>query len=973
MSQGEDKIRQSDDTPYWQTHSRTKIGSELDFAQIMNTVGQGLLVTGEGWRFEYVNPAFARIVGKPLEEIIGKSMDDFIIPEDLPILARERSRRLAGETTTYDFRLKRSDDVVLVHATGVPRMLGDRVVGSISVITDMTEPKNIKRKLANESNKFKVLYELALNMSAEKSLEENMAFIVDKSRELLDTDTSYIALLDETGQSVRMQTLSGIRTEAFKHMHLPLGKGLYGLVMETHKGYIIDDYFKNKDIKHVVDRIIADEGLISGMAVPVQIRDKSLGVLYVFNRRKTLFTQEDLDTLALLGNLAAFEIVRKHSSSALEGQLNFLQQLIDAIPNPIFYKDAKGIYLGCNTAFESFTGLIREKVVGKTVYELFPKDLADIYYEADNSLYQNHGAQTYETQVVHADGNRRNVISNKAAYFDIKGRLAGLVGVILDITERKRAEEVIEESERRLADIINFLPDATLVIDQDGKVIAWNHAIEAMTGIKAEEILGKDDYEYAVPFYGERRPILIDLVLKPQEEIEKGYTNLRRQDRTLIGGAYMPTLKGGGVFLVGSATALYDSEGKISGAIESIRDITENKHAEEELRKAKEEAETAMRAKSEFLANMSHEIRTPMNAVIGMTGLLLDEDLTPGQRKDVETIRNSGEALLKIINDILDLSKIEGEMMDLERQPFDLRSRIKESIDLVAADASKKGLKITFTIEDNTPEAILGDPTRLGQILTNLLNNAVKFTKKGQIAISVSTAELGRGKYEIHFAVKDTGIGIPKDKMGRLFQSFSQIDASTTRRYGGTGLGLAISKKLVEMMGGKIWVESEVGKGSTFHFTIQVEPTLREPIDMSKHAPRPQIDFHSHEDHDLSILLAEDNIVNQRVTQRMLNKLGYQTDLAANGIEALQALERQPYDVVLMDVLMPEMDGLEATKAICQRWPNGPRIIAMTASALKGDREMCLAAGMDDYLSKPVRMEELSAVLSKCRSSKDKS
>jgi len=246
-----------------------------------------------------------------------------------------------------------------------------------------------------------------------------------------------------------------------------------------------------------------------------------------------------------------------------------------------------------------------------------------------------------------------------------------------------------------------------------------------------------------------------------------------------------------------------------------------------------------------------------------------------------------------------------------------------------------------------------------------LFSNAVKFTEKGEVSIYVFGRELKGGGYEIHFAVRDTGIGIPEDKASRLFQPFSQVDASTARRYGGTGLGLAISKKLVELMDGEIWVESGLGIGSTFHFTIKAEPTLDTPIDMCKGIPCHAADLHRDIDQSLRILLAEDNIVNQKVTLRMLSKLGFRADVAANGLEVLEALERQAYDIVLMDVLMPEMDGLETTKAIRQRWSKekGPKIIAMTASALKGDREMCLNAGMDDYVSKPVRIENLANVL----------
>jgi len=816
------------------------------------------------------------------------------------------------------------------------------------------------------------------------------------------------------------------------------------------------------------------------------------------------------------------------------------------------------------------------------------------------------------------------------------------------IAELKRAEEALQESERRLTDIISFLPDATLVIDGEGRVIAWNRAIEEMTGVKAEEMLGQGDYAYAIPFYGERRPILIDLVLLPDEEFERKYAHIQRQGPVLAGETYVPYVRGRARYLFATASVLRDSKGNTVGAIETIRDITERKEAErqiqllgqiaqqmkdaviltdsdpesriryvndafttlygytqeevldqpsrilfagddaerdrvfretrdalarrgqyrveyqhrrkdrsafwvsttmssvhlgeeeepydlaivrditdrkqaeEELQQAKEAAEAATQAKSAFLAMMSHEIRTPMNAVIGMTSLLLDTELTPEQREFAETIRTSGDALLTIINDILDFSKIEAGRIELERQPFDLRECMESALALVAPKAAEKGLELGFLVDDQVPAAIFGDEARLRQILLNLLSNAVKFTEAGEVVVSLTNAHkpgLGDepGLYELHFAVRDTGIGIPPDRIDRLFKSFSQVDSSTTRKYGGTGLGLAISKRLSEMMGGRMWVESAgvPGQGSTFHFTIQAQVapspvraylqpvqldlkgkrvlivddnatnrrilTLQtqgwgmvpqatgspeealawvrrgDPFDVaildqqmpdmdgrmlaaeiqrergangSSSTPLPLIAASSlgpreanadggefaafllkpirasqlynalvcilaaeerparpeqatdkpvtgtsHFDPEmgqrlpLRILLAEDNVVNQKLALRLLERLGYRADVAANGLEAIKALRRQRYDVVLMDVQMPDMDGLEATLAIHQEWPGErrPRIIAMTANAMKEDREACLDIGMDDYLAKPIRVEELVGALSRCQ------
>jgi PAS domain S-box-containing protein len=934
----------------------------------------------------------------------------------------------------------------------------------------------------------------------------------DRLREVFDAQVVSIATLDDATGHVHYPYLIE-RDERLQAEPKPLA-GFAKHVVETRESLLITE---NLDVEteRYGSSVVAGEVAKSVLFVPLVAGGRVVGVISLQNiDREHAFDEDDQRLLTTLGGslTVAVENARLVQETRQRvGELATVNSVGQALSSEL-----------------DLDGLL--ELVGERVRETFDADIAYValHDEAAGRIefayYYESGERRPETGMDYGEGitseilrsreplllNRREqheeqeslgtpslsylgvpiVVGSKSIgvisvqAIEEEGRfgegdvrllatIAANVGIAI---QNARLFTEVERQRGYLETLVSISPAPVVVLDADQRVTDWSPAAAELFLYSPEEALGQriEDLIYREPGQGSEIA---------QEALREGrahqLTQRRRRDGTLVDVELM--------------VVRLSVDGAHEGFLGVFHDVTE-------LQRARQEAEAATQAKSAFLATMSHEIRTPMNAVIGMTDLLLGTELTGEQREFAEVVHSSGDALLHVIDDILDYSKIEAGKLDLEHAPFSLRHCVEGALDIVAPRGWEKELELGCLIDEAAPEGIVGDEARLRQVLLNLLSNAVKFTEHGEVVVLVDAAETGPGSYRLELAVRDTGIGIPPDRMDLLFTSFSQVDASTTRRFGGTGLGLAISKRLVELMGGTIAVESEEQQGSTFRITLPVEaadvPTTI-PFDdglrhlagkrilvvddnatnreiVSRHARSwgmepvtvelptaaleliaagerfdlavldmmmPGMDglalageIRSRRSADelplllltslgrlpqaessnlfaaqlakpfkasqlyntllnlltgarsaaeaadpaadgkrvrsaLRILLAEDNAMNQKVALRLLERLGYRADVATNGLEAIEALARKPYDVVLMDVQMPELDGLDATRRICERWPaeSRPHIIAMTANALPEDREACFAAGMNDYVAKPIRAEELAAALKRTK------
>ena len=1139
---------------------------------LIDNIPDSIYAKDSSCRYSAINLAHMRMLGADNpREVIGKSDFDFFPPElaeryhaDDQQLLRTGQALINREEPAEEMTTGRR----VWHATTKAPLRDDagRIVGLVGISRDITERRQGELLQA-------ALYRITELASAVEDLPEFYEAVHSIISDLISARNFFIALYDEETDLKSFPYFVDEYDAA--PAPAPLRRGLTDYVLRTGQPLLCSHAMIQQLLADGEIELIGSPSA-NWLGVPLKHGDRTIGALVVQSYGTAMpYGEREKELLTFVSQHIATALERKRAQQSLrEGEERY-RSVIAALAEGVLLIDARGVIRACNASAERILGVPAARLVGRVA----PAEISRLTHEDGSAfaradlplavtLRTGQPCANLRTAFHRTDGEIIWLMINTQPLFRPgENQPYAVVASFTDITQSKRAEEELRKQDRLLqgvaqatnlllthSDLERGIRQALAVLGsaaevdririyrhREGAVPAqacfsqqfeWLHSDAPATVAVPSSAGPLEDAPYETSGLGRWRARLTirEPLSGPVEELppeERAFLETHWVVSVLAAPIHVGEQFWGFIELdecrsprrwtkneESSVMTIADSVGGVLARAQAAEELTRKNRALDEALTA---AQAATEAKSQFLANMSHEIRTPMNAVIGMTGLLLDTELSAEQREFAETIRSSGEALLTIINDILDFSKIESGQLALERQPFDLRDSIEDSLDLLAGKASEKGLELAYLIEQDTPGVLVGDVTRVRQILVNLLSNAVRFTESGEVVVTVSAHPVSDNTHEFHSAVRDTGIGIPADRMSRLFRSFSQIDASTTRQYGGTGLGLAISKRLAEMMDGQIWAESTEGNGSTFHFTVQAgvmpsqprvylrgaQPQLTgrrvlvvddnatnrrilslqvqawgmapraaasgaealewlrqgDPFDVAildmqmpamdgldvaaeirawrdvrslpiilltsvgfreenvrvraaelglvaylhkpikpaqlhdvlvalwrqedRSAPqrmtarpeRPQLDARLAERLPLRILVAEDNTVNQRLALRILNKMGYHADVVANGLEVLAALRRQRYDVIFMDMQMPEMDGIDATRQIVTHWPadRRPVIIAMTAAAMQGDRDLCLAAGMDDYISKPVHFHEIQAALERAGQSSSRS
>jgi hypothetical protein len=663
--------------------------------------------------------------------------------------------------------------------------------------------------------------------------------------------------------------------------------------------------------------------------------------------------------LIIIGMLDASISRRKLVENELKRERDLMGSIMETSPVGIIVLGSKGEITFANDLAARVHGMSRREILGRPhndhIWKIvthdgtpFPEDRLPF-----NRVMELRSPVLDIRMAVHWMDGRRVLLSvNASPLFGDDGKIEKVVATVEDITTRKRVEEALKESAHRFRSLVKTAESLIILLSPDRKILEFNRMAEEFFGCSRHEVLGRNFFELFLP-----ESIWIE-ASKSLKKVLSGFP-VRMIEYPVC------TKEGEERLVQWSMSSLQDAKGDSLGVLAVGQDVTEQKASEVELRKARDAAEEANKAKSEFLANMSHEIRTPISAIMGMTEMAINTDLNDDQRSYLNTVKRAAESLLHIINDILDLSKIEARKMELRYEDFDLHAALAKHISVLRVQAEGKGIELRLVIDAGVSRCFNGDEHRLGQIITNLVGNAIKFTDKGYVELSVFHAGCWSEGEVLEFRVRDTGIGIADDKKEKLFESFVQLNSGYSKSHSGSGLGLAISRQLVQMMGGEIDVTSREGWGSEFRFTVMLKHCLGSLADF--HTAEEQIESLPAEEDDqtVRILLAEDNATNQLYITHFLSEKGFEVETADNGLEVLNAIEKKnDFDLILMDVQMPEMDGMQATQELRSRGIGLP-IVALTAYAMEGDRERFLDSGMDDYASKPVNIDDLIEIITK--------
>ena len=901
----------------YEQSDRVVKASEARFHGLTDTLSDWYWEQDARHRFTRISKGVAAITGRDTAYFLGKTRreafgGDARAPEWI-----EHHRILDAHLPFSEFEFSypgRDGDRVHVSASGGPVFDEQhRFIGYRGIARNITN-----RKLA------------------EKQLQESVRF----TETLLDSMPNPVTVKDREHRFVRINAAHAKMFGA--EIDSMLGKTALDTVGELARG-----------VHEIEDQLIASPGARSFN----QTRQvEGVGERHFVVTKATVCDEKGEVSGFITTHVDVTEL--RNAETRAEEQLRFTNVILETSPTPMMVKDARRKITYINAAYEKLFGVRREDVVNREMRVQHSSGAIRDIERTELSLLANPGSRQFEYVLPDVDGREVHCVITKSTYLNGEGVASGIVTTYSDVTEFKNVVRAAAEQLRLTSILLEASPAPTTVKDRNLQLIICNSAYEKQFEVRREDILNR-------PLAAHRGNFAAEVKKQERRMLAEGGTH--QIERVIVAPS------GRRIDCIVTKSTYSNVAGEISGIITTFTDISALKRTEQNLIAAKHTAESAMRTRSQFLANMSHEIRTPMNGVLGMSSLLYTTPLNLEQREYLDTLKLSGEALLKIINDILDFSKIEAGKVEIEHTSFDVRSRVSAITQLFAASARERNLRVTSEIAADVPPIVVGDPVRIGQVLSNIVANAIKFTVEGSVHLVAGVASRQDNHVVLRFDVTDTGIGIAKDAIERIFQPFSQADAGTTRRFGGTGLGLTISRDLVELMGGELQVESTPGQGSRFSFTVAVTlGDVLEPDDVPRPAapvrqPRSQPVVQAH-GAAMEVLLAEDNAVNQVVATRMLERLGCKVTLAVDGAKAVALASSRSFDVILMDCHMPNMDGFAATAAIRameQKDARGLRrvIIAQTANAMDGDRETCLAASMDDYITKPYTLDTLDAAL----------